>query len=157
MFEYLFKFLSRASKISSAILLKGNITIVLLLLPKPSPSCFSVLFRRLPFPHCSPFIKSYGLLTGRTLAGSMLPTPYILKSINCLLSFFFFWFIYLLFASFLFYLKLRGFLLFGPIQCAQKSSKLLKEQIKLRFCLFLILLFLLPQLVNIRNKGLHTR
>ena len=141
MFEYLFKFLSRTSKILSAIWLKGNITIVLLLLPKPSPSCFSVLFRRLPFPRCSPFIKSYGLLTGRTLAGSMLPTPYIIKVFHKLLIIIFFF--CLLFVSFLFYLKLRVFLLFGPIQCAQKSSKLLKEQIKLRFCLFLILLFLL--------------
>ena len=67
-------------------------------------------------------------------------------------------FVYLSIIRFIFFLfKITSFWLFGPIQCSQKSLKMLKERSELHFCLFVILLFLLPQLVGMRNKDCQTR
>ena len=91
------------SKISSAILLKGNITtIVLLLLPKPYPSYVCIIFRYLPFP-LLPLTNNKSIWStdwlfpgGEGGHGVVACTPchiYSHISINCLLSIFVYLFI----------------------------------------------------------------
>ena len=85
-----------------------------------------------------------GLLPTHCLAGARSPCHTIEVLTTCLLHFF-----YLLFILYFCFILNRNFLL-GPVLCASKLLKLLKAN-----CV--ILLFLLPQLVSIRNKDLQTQ
>ena len=79
-FENVFKILFRSSTISSAILLKWNVTL-LVFMPLYSELCLSLCCS-------SPTVRPYGLLTSHTLEGARSPRHIIEVLIICLLQFF---------------------------------------------------------------------
>ena len=102
----------------------------------------------------SPTVRPYGLPTSLTLARARSPRHIIKVLITCLLQYFLF--TYSLFVLYLFCFILNiVFIWTNTVRT--EVAKTVKSEFSCVFCLFVILLFLLPQLVSIRNEALQPR